>query len=105
MLELPSEAGAPKGHIGVIQMFGGFGSLDWRRASDLIQRSYEAERRTSIPRRCRFCNDTLVGPVVVGAGVGLDGGWQTFFGVGSVFGRMAGASYLVLTGIQLEPAS
>jgi NTE family protein len=31
--------------------------------------------------------DTLIGPVVVGTGVGLDGGWRAFFGVGAVFGR------------------
>jgi hypothetical protein len=31
--------------------------------------------------------DTLPGPVVVGAGFGVDGGWRTFFGIGSVFGR------------------
>ena len=31
--------------------------------------------------------DTLLGPVVVGAGFGVDGGWRTFFGIGSVFGR------------------
>lgn len=29
--------------------------------------------------------DTLVGPVLAGAGVGLDGGWRTIFGVGRVF--------------------
>jgi NTE family protein len=28
--------------------------------------------------------DTLLGPVVLGAGVGLDGGWRTFFAVGRI---------------------
>jgi NTE family protein len=31
--------------------------------------------------------DTLVGPVLAGASVGLDGGWRTLFGVGRIFGR------------------
>jgi len=34
-----------------------------------------------------FVMDTLVGPVVMGTGIGIDGGWRAFFGVGSVFGR------------------
>jgi hypothetical protein len=29
--------------------------------------------------------DTLVGPVLLGAGTGLDGGWRTFFGIGRIF--------------------
>ena len=29
--------------------------------------------------------DTLIGPVLVGTGVGLDGGWRTFMGVGRIF--------------------
>jgi outer membrane protein assembly factor BamA len=29
--------------------------------------------------------DTLVGPVLVGTGVGLDGGWRVIFGVGRIF--------------------
>jgi NTE family protein len=29
--------------------------------------------------------DTLLGPVVVGTGIGLDGGWRTFMGVGRIF--------------------
>jgi NTE family protein len=29
--------------------------------------------------------DTLVGPVLVGASAGLDGGWRTLFGVGRIF--------------------
>jgi hypothetical protein len=29
--------------------------------------------------------DTLVGPVLVGAGIGLDGGWRTIFGIGRIF--------------------
>jgi NTE family protein len=29
--------------------------------------------------------DTLIGPVMVGAGVGFDGGWRTFLGVGRIF--------------------
>jgi NTE family protein len=29
--------------------------------------------------------DTLVGPVLVGAGIGLDGGWRTIFGMGRIF--------------------
>jgi hypothetical protein len=29
--------------------------------------------------------DTLVGPVLAGAGVGFDGGWRTIFGVGRIF--------------------
>ena len=34
-----------------------------------------------------FVMDTLVGPVVMGTEIGVDGGWRAFFGVGSVFGR------------------
>lgn len=29
--------------------------------------------------------DTLVGPVLLGSGVGLDGGWRAFVGVGRLF--------------------
>jgi hypothetical protein len=29
--------------------------------------------------------DTLVGPVLAGAGIGLDGSWRTIFGVGRIF--------------------
>jgi NTE family protein len=29
--------------------------------------------------------DTLVGPVLAGAGIGFDGGWRTIFGVGRIF--------------------
>jgi NTE family protein len=29
--------------------------------------------------------DTLIGPVMVGTGIGLDGGWRTFLGVGRIF--------------------
>jgi NTE family protein len=29
--------------------------------------------------------DTLVGPVLAGAGIGIDGGWRTIFGVGRIF--------------------
>jgi NTE family protein len=29
--------------------------------------------------------DTIVGPVLVGAGIGLDGGWRTIVGVGRIF--------------------
>ncbi len=29
--------------------------------------------------------DTLVGPVLVGISVGVDGGWRTTFGVGRIF--------------------
>lgn len=29
--------------------------------------------------------DTLIGPVLVGTGIGLDGGWRTFMGVGRIF--------------------
>jgi hypothetical protein len=29
--------------------------------------------------------DTLIGPVIAGAGVGLNGGWRSFVGVGRVF--------------------
>jgi len=29
--------------------------------------------------------DTLIGPVMVGTGIGFDGGWRTFMGVGRIF--------------------
>jgi NTE family protein len=29
--------------------------------------------------------DTLIGPVMVGSGIGFDGGWRTFLGVGRIF--------------------
>ena len=29
--------------------------------------------------------DTLLGPLLIGAGVGIDGGWRTFIGVGRIF--------------------
>jgi hypothetical protein len=29
--------------------------------------------------------DTLVGPVILGASAGLDGGWRTIFGIGRIF--------------------
>ena len=29
--------------------------------------------------------DTLLGPVVIGTGIGFDGGWRTFMGVGRIF--------------------
>ena len=32
-----------------------------------------------------FMFDTLVGPVIVGASAGLDGGWRTHFGIGRIF--------------------
>jgi hypothetical protein len=28
--------------------------------------------------------DTLVGPFVLGSGIGLDGGWRTFVGIGRI---------------------
>ena len=29
--------------------------------------------------------DTLVGPFLLGSGIGLDGGWRTFVGIGRIF--------------------